>query len=182
MRTFIAIDLPSSLKEKIKKVLEKFKKCNLNAKWVESNNLHLTLKFLGEIKEDNLERIKKIIDTVAKKISSFEVSLKEFSFFPHPNNPRVFFISTDKEEKLREIAQDLEEQLLPLGFKKENRFKAHITLARFKSKKNIDCLKKELKNVSLKEDFLIKEIVLFKSILTSFGPIYEEIFKSNLTI
>jgi 2'-5' RNA ligase len=181
MRAFVAIDLPSFLKEKIKEATEKLKKCDLNAKWVESKNLHITLKFLGEVKEDVLEKVKESIETVAKKFASFEVSLNEFGFFPTPNNPRVFFISTDKEEKLKEIAQDLERKLSLLGFKKENRFKSHITLARFKSKKNIDSLKRELKKVNLKESFLIKEITLFKSTLTSLGPIYEEIFKSNFT-
>jgi 2'-5' RNA ligase len=180
MRTFIAIDLPSYIKEKIYNITEIFKGCNLNAKWVEKDNFHMTLKFLGEIEEKKLEGIKKIIEIVANKFHNFEINLKEFGFFPNEKNPRVFFLSTDKEEALKTIATNLEEELENIGFPKENRFKSHITLARFKSRKNLDCLKRKIKEVAIQEKFTINGITLFKSTLTKYGPIYEEIFKKSL--
>jgi len=180
MRAFIAIDIPVSVKEKIEGIETTLKKCDLNAKWVNPQNIHLTLKFLGNIEEKQLDEIKKAVSETASSFSPLETNLKEFGFFPNEKRPRVFFISTDKEEILKKIAYELEERLEKIGFTKENRFKAHITLSRFKDTKNIDCLKKEVKNIKLQGNLAVKEITLYKSTLTSRGPVYEVIFSAGL--
>jgi len=157
------------------------KKCDVHAKWVNPKNLHFTLKFLGEATQEQIKEIEKIIEDVANRFRPFTVNLKEFGFFPNEKRPRVFFVSTDNEEILRKISQRLEEKLEKIGFKKEDRFKSHITVARLRSNKNLHLLKKEIKNISLTEAIPIKEITLFKSTLTESGPIYETICKMNLT-
>lgn len=182
MRLFIAIDLPIFIKSKLEDIINKLKKTNIDAKWVESKNIHITLKFLGETPQEKVEKIKKIIENVSNDYKVLELNLKNFGFFPNETNPKVFFISTDKEDKLRDIAKRLENSLENLGYLKEERFSSHITLARLKSKKNIDTLKKELKNIKVEEKFYIEEIALFKSTLTPLGPIYEKIFKITLKI
>lgn len=181
MRLFIAVDLPLDIKEKIKEVQLALKKCDLNAKWVNAENVHLTLKFLGEVGEDKIEEIKKIIETVAAYQKLFTVQFKDFGFFPNEKKPRVFFVSTSGEDILKSMANTLEEKLEIIGFKKEGRFRSHLTLARLRTPQNIDCLKNEIRKIKLEEKFLIKEIVLFKSTLKASGPIYEKIFISNLT-
>jgi 2'-5' RNA ligase len=180
MRLFIAIDLPSSVKEKIAQLIKTLKKLDLEAKWVETANLHLSLKFLGEVEEKNTEEIKRIVADVAVNASQFEINLYSFGFFPNEKYPRVFFVATDKEDVLRNIAVHLEDRLAMIGFPKENRFKSHITLARFKGIKNIDLLKAEMKNIAIEEKSSVEEIALFKSTLTKTGPIYEKIFKVSL--
>ena len=181
MRTFIAIDLPKEIKEKIAELEKDFTKCDLAFKWVKPENIHLTLKFLGNIDEEQIIKIKQAIAMVSGKFASFEVSFDSFGFFPNERKPRVFFISTTPEELLKNIAVKLEEELEALGFEKENRFKSHITLARIKNPKNIACLKEKIKNIRLDKKFPINEITLYKSTLTKEGPVYKEIFKSNLT-
>ena len=181
MRTFIAIELPEDIKIKLQNLTETFKKCGLDAKWVETKNIHMTLKFLGEVDEEQLEEIKKSITTITNQFKSFTVSLTNFGFFPNEKYPRVFFVATDKEEMLKNIAIRLEDGLEKIGFAKEGRFRSHLTLCRFKGTKNIDALKKEAETIAPQGQFPIEGISLFKSTLTSRGPIYEEIFKASLT-
>ncbi|MCM8824519.1 MAG: RNA 2',3'-cyclic phosphodiesterase [Candidatus Omnitrophica bacterium] len=178
MRTFLAIPLSQNVKDYISEWENDFKRLKLYAKFVDCQNLHITLKFLGEINEDKVESIKIIMDEVVKTFKPLEVNLVDFGFFPNKNNPRVFFISTDKEEELKKLAYNIEDRLENLGFVKEERFKSHITIARFKSKKNIESLIKMIYNLKPNKSFLIDRIVLFKSIITYTGPIYEEIFTS----
>jgi len=179
MRAFIAIKLPKYIIEEVSKIQEILKKCNLNFKWVKAENTHLTLKFLGNTDNAKLEKAKEIIAQTAKDFSGFKVKLESFGFFPNERRPRVFFISTTAHQILKSIADKLEDELKPLGFKKESRFKSHITLARIKSTKDIDCLKEKLKSIELKGSFPVKEITLYESTLTPKGAIYDVIFNAS---
>jgi 2'-5' RNA ligase len=181
MRAFIAIDLPDHIKKKISAAIQTLKTIGLDAKWVKPGDLHLTLKFLGNIEKNNLESIRENIDEVASNLKTFPAYLDNFDFFPNERKPRVFFVKVAARGLLESIAKSLEERLEKIGFKKEGRFKPHVTLARIKSIKDIDNLKSKISSIALKESFYIKEIVLIKSTLTSCGPIYENIFKSSLT-
>ena len=180
MRTFIAIDLPSSIKEKIAQIQTAFKECDLSFKWVKPQNIHLTLKFLGNIEEKQLDQIKNIITEISQDFKSLQVQFTDFGFFPNERRPRVFFIATSGEDLLKSLAQKLEERLKKIGFEAEHRFKSHLTLARIKSLENIDCLKRKMKEIKLTGEFAIDEIILFKSTLTRTGPIYEKIFTKTL--
>jgi len=180
MRTFIAIDLPEKIKNKIAELENDLKKCDLAFRWVKPENLHLTLKFLGDISQEQVSKIKEAITKISGKFATFKANFNGFGFFPNARRPRVFFISIEKGELFRSIARELEEELETLGFDKENRFKSHITLARIKDLKNIESLKVKIKDTQLDEKFLIPAIILYKSTLAKEGPIYGEIARSNL--
>ena len=179
MRAFITIDLIPSIREKISYIQQILKGCDLNVRWVNPDNVHLTLKFLGEINEESLEQIKKIMTDVAEGSKEIKTSLESFGFFPNERKPRVFFVSTTSQETLKSIADELEDKLQDLGFKKESKFKSHITLARIKSIQNIDCLKEKIKDIDLGENLPVNEIILYESTLTPEGPIYDVIFKAR---
>ena len=180
MRAFIGIDLPFKTKDKISKIQEDLKALNLKLKWANSKNIHLTLKFLGNIKELRIPEIKEAINKTTKDLSAFEISLKDFGFFPNQNKPRVFFIETSKANLLKSIADKLEDSLAKIGFEKEGRFKSHITLARIKALDNIALLKDKIETIKLEEKFQIKAVTLYQSTLTPDGPIYKEIYTNNL--
>jgi len=180
MRSFIAITLPQNIKDYLDDIQKQFKKCEVSAKWVNTQNIHLTLKFLGEVKEEKISSIENIVKETAAGSSALKVKLTNFGFFPSERNPRVFFISTDKEETLQKIAYGLEEKLEPLGFRREYRFKSHITLARLKSKKNTGCLVAKSKKIKADKSFPVDSITLYKSILTPRGPVYEKMFSTKL--
>ena len=182
MRTFIAIDLPKELKDRISSIVERLTKCDLEAKWVKPENIHMTLKFLGNVDDKQIDIVKSIISEVALNFKKIIVECGGFGFFPNEKHPRVLFLKTDKEVDLRKIYQSLEEKLSHIGFEKEERFKSHLTLCRFKGKRNIDCLIREIKDIEFSHQLNINEIALFKSTLTRSGPIYEKIFTSSLAV
>ncbi len=180
MRVFIGIPLPEETKRYLNDIEGEFKKCNCLVKWVQHTNLHITLKFLGETKEEKLPLINRAIEEASKNFSKITVGLRNFGFFPHEKSPRVFFVSVDKDEILRRLAYALEERLEPLGFTPEHRFKSHITLGRIKNKKNIECLIKKAKEIKLTNSFCIDSIILYKSTLTPAGSIYDSLSRKTL--
>ncbi|MBU1112480.1 MAG: RNA 2',3'-cyclic phosphodiesterase [Candidatus Omnitrophica bacterium] len=181
MRAFIAIDLPENLKNQLAQIQNDLKSCDLDLKWVKPENLHLTLKFLGDIDEKQLLEIKKIIKGIAFNQKTFEVSLEAFGFFPDSRKPRVFFVSTTNQDLLKTIVNRLETGLGKIGFPIEGRFKSHLTLARIKSSKNLETLLQNLKEVSLEGVFTVKEIAVYESRLKPTGPVYEKIARISLT-
>jgi len=181
MRLFIGIDLPSAIKEKIEQIGNSLKKCDLDAKWINPKNAHLTLKFLGSVEEEKIPLISKSIENLTNEFNALEITFRNFGFFPNDRKPKVFFVNTDKENILRNISQKLESKLECVGFEKGDKFKSHITLARLKSFKNITCLKNKIKKLTLNDSFMVDRIALFKSTLSSSEPLYEKIFSASLT-
>lgn len=177
MRTFIAINLSDEVKNSINAIIENFKKIDPKIKWVKKENLHLTLKFLGEVDE---EKIKRIGSSLEKKVkfSDFEITLNGIGTFPRT----IWIGTTDGKEKVKEIWENVEEAAEECGFERDHRsFSAHVTIGRIKSKPE-KTLKKEIEN--LKEfNFgtqMVSSITMIKSTLTKAGPIYEEIYKIKL--
>ena len=183
MRTFIAIKLSEEIKKEMASLQEKLKPANADVKWVNPENIHLTLKFLGEVKEDRITKIKDILENIAKKHSGFEISLFKLGAFPKLDYPRVVWAGIDKGcSEAEAITKEIEENLENLGFEKEKRpFSAHLTLGRVKSGKNKEELKKillslEAKSISCK----VEGFILFQSTLTPKGPIYRPLHVFNL--
>jgi RNA 2',3'-cyclic 3'-phosphodiesterase len=179
MRTFIALELDQEIQAHLQKIRDDLKPIDLDASWVAPCNLHMTLRFLGEIDDTTLLKVKEVIASCSRHLHSLEVNLTGFGFFPNDKRPRVFFIATDQEDALGKIALSLEACLAAIGFPKEGKFKNHITLARIKSAKNIQFLKKELLKIKAQGKFQVTGITLFKSVLGSSGPTYEVILKEN---
>lgn len=146
---------------------------------MEEENLHLTLKFLGEVKEERIKEISKILRELSRRFKKFEFSLKNIGAFPDKHSPRVIWVGAEEgREEMIELQKEIEEELVSLGFKKEARgFHPHLTIARVKRKADF----KELFRVAYKSRvFLIEGLVLFKSTLTPKGPIYEKVEKFPL--
>lgn len=183
MRTFIAVEIPEQVKEKIASVLTGLKKLALEASWVKKENLHLTLKFLGEVKEEKIEEVYKTVAISVENTGKFRVNLKELGCFPNIKKPRVVWIGIEKgKENLSALSSRLEENLERLGFPREDRlFSAHLTLGRIKSSKNTENLLKFFQNNYFEsEDFEIEEVVVMKSTLTPQGAIYSALKKIAL--
>ncbi len=180
MRAFIALPIPDEIKKEIADIQRRLRMCAAEAKWVNPENCHLTFKFLGDIDNDQLQQITPVLATAGEKFSGYDVRLTDFGFFPNTRRPRVFFIETDHAEQLKTVAFWIEDRLEAFGFPKERKFKPHITLARFKTTKNISRLCENSGTIRLGLSFPADKIVLYKSTLTPTGPIYEEIAKVEL--
>ncbi len=179
MRTFIAIEVPERIRKKIDGLIKETTQKKLPIKWVKFENLHITLKFLGEIDEKKKHELVPAIAEISKNFKPFQIGLHGISCFPSPKNPRVIWVGLKEGgEQICEIANTLEERLGQCGFpKEEKKFHAHLTIGRVKIFCNIDdILKKEITT----EIFPIDALVLFKSTLKIEGPIYEVLEKFTL--
>jgi len=176
IRAFIAIDTKAF--PKLIQLAQELKQTKANIKLVEPENIHITLKFLGDTDENLIEEINKIIEESVQKTKPFEIQLKNTGVFPNQNYIKVIWIGIHNGEKIAEIAQQIDEKLVELGFEKEKRpFSPHLTIARVKSAENKD----RLLNIINKyqdatfQEIKIESIKLKKSKLTPKGPIYTTI-------
>ncbi|MFH1269871.1 MAG: RNA 2',3'-cyclic phosphodiesterase [Candidatus Omnitrophota bacterium] len=186
MRAFIAIELPEEIKDALAALQEELKVSRADVKWVGPKNIHLTLKFLGEIDDKQLDKISRIIDDTAERRNKFLVRISSLGAFPKIDSPRVIWIGISSgDEETRAIAEELEEEIAKTGIPEEDRaFSSHITIGRTRSALNREKLVEYLKdNAELKErnlEFYAGKITLFKSTLTPKGPIYEALKEANL--
>jgi len=188
LRTFIAANLPQGILQKIDKINAYFKsQIPHNAvKWVDTQNLHLTIKFIGDLPEEKLPAAKSLIGKALKEFSPFLVDIKGLGVFPHADRPRVIWLGVEQGEQLGEIHNAFENELEEIGVKRENRdFHPHLTIGRVRRHVDRDVLDEIAKTFSqFKVGSLgkaeIKEIHLYQSKLTQQGPIYTSLFAVSL--
>jgi 2'-5' RNA ligase len=175
MRCFIAIDMPENIKDAIAGVIEK---CGLNAKgikWVPVRNVHLTLKFLGDVKEDIIPEIEKGLALICMSRNVFNINICGAGAFPNFKYPNVLWIGINESEELKGLYEDIEESMFESGFEKEDRkFSPHLTIGRVRDRKGIEPLMKEL--YTFKDTFFgsieVNEVLLMRSVLKSTGAEY----------
>lgn len=180
-RGFIAIDIEAFTK--IIQFENEIKNSGANVKLVEPENIHITLKFLGDTEEEHIEKIEEIMKNAVKETDSFEIQLKGAGVFPNQNYIKVMWIGIKNGEKIGDITKKIDEKISELGFKKERRgFSAHLTIARVRSAKNKDKLMQIIEKYRDTEfaNIKVNSIILKKSELTSKGPIYTNICEINL--
>lgn len=187
MRTFIAIELPETIRIRLSALQKKIQDSAAGLKWVNPQNIHLTLKFIGERDEKKVKEIREILKEVAGKNYSYAATISSLGIFPAKNSPRVIWAGIEEGDKeTKEIAKELEEKISKIGIPKETRpFSSHITLARVKSALSRESLIQELDNLtadltSQNLSFPVEKIFLFKSTLAPLGSIYEVLEEANL--
>lgn len=179
IRTFIAIELNNETQNSLAKIQSQLRTSGADVKWVEPKNIHLTLKFLGDIDTDLIGEIKNVVEDLANNHQKFTATIKELGGFPNTRSPRVIWVGIQEgKENTSSIVMDLENNISKLGIPKENRdFLSHITLGRVRSPINrlkLTELLNKNKNIPTLI-FVVEKITLFKSTLTPRGPIYEAI-------
>ncbi len=183
IRAFIAVELDNQIKEELARVQEILKTSQADVKWVEPINLHLTLKFLGQIANKKVEKINQVLKNPLCDFSSFPLTIKSLGAFPKINYPRVIWAGAfSPENKLKSLADLVETKLVSLKFPKEKRdFETHITLGRVKSAKNRSKLIELMEEAKVQEkEMMVTSLTLFESQLSSRGPQYLAISKINL--
>lgn len=187
MRAFIAIPLPEEAQESLLKLQDILKTSGADIKWVEPKNIHLTLKFLGDINERTVGHISTAIQKIASGQKSFRIRTKELGVFPKPTFARVIWVGIDTGAvETRALAAQIEEASTKLGIPSETKpFTTHITLGRVRSQKNLEKLLHAIENASAltteyPQQFIVSEIILYQSTLSLQGPIYEKICRVSL--
>lgn len=184
MRLFIAIEISEEIRNALAQIQAHLKYAGADVKWVEKDNVHLTLKFLGEVSPDKADEIKRILDEIAKETRPFEITVKEIGAFPKIECPRVIWVGFDKganESKI--LAERIDEALSKIGFREESRpFASHLTIGRVRSLKDKEALKNKISSYHLSPIpyHLITSVALFQSTLTPKGPIYAKLHEAKL--
>jgi len=176
MRLFIAYDMPPDIREKLVTLQKRIGNEAARIKWVEPGNIHLTLKFIGEVEDSKADEIRDALKRI--KFRPFISSVSGFGAFPSESYARVLWVGLKPADRIGELHERIGEALMPLGFGKEERFQPHVTLGRVNAVadkgsfiKNIQ----ELKRIEIGEPFTFGSFRLKKSTLTPSGPIYEDV-------
>lgn len=188
MRTFVAIDFSPQIKGKIGEIIEYFKTQTPDyaLKWVEPQNLHMTIKFLGEVSEGHLRTIKDVLSDTLEGISAFEIEVTGMGMYPSTQKPRVIWLGVEGSEPLKDIHQSLDQALQKASIPPDKRgLSPHLTIARVR--RNVETLIVQDIGKTLSQfkiDSLgkctIDRIVLYKSTLTPSGPIYDPLLSIPL--
>jgi 2'-5' RNA ligase len=173
-RGFIAVEVPiTDLIIRLKKDIEK---TSAQVKLVEPENIHITLKFLGDTLINQIEEIESIIQNAIASTKKHVIKLEGTGVFPNEHYIKVIWIGIKDADLITQIAENINSQCSTIGFKKDKRgFSAHLTIGRMKSSKGKEQIIDILKSYkdTLFAELIVNEILLKKSTLTPKGPIYE---------
>jgi 2'-5' RNA ligase len=176
IRAFIAIELPPSVISLLEKTQQDFKSAGLRAKWVRPENIHLTLKFLGNIDPGDIDKIGDAMSDTVMDLDPLTLAARGVGVFPGIKRPRVIWVGLGGQTQLLfAVQRKLEDNLAVIGFAKEKRpFKGHLTLGRFRQAVDPHTTSRVIQeHADLKsEDFTANRIVLFQSDLKPTGPVY----------
>jgi RNA 2',3'-cyclic 3'-phosphodiesterase len=183
-RAFVAIKLPDEISAFIHKIQEGLRSYGLKARWIRPENIHLTLKFLGDINNEDIKKAGDVIIRAAGENPSMSLGAKGIGVFPGVKRPRVIWtgISGQKKE-LTDLQKTLDGKFEIIGFPKEKRpFKGHLTIARVKGKIDSGRLVDAMKEFGGFESktFMADEVFLFKSELKPSGAVYSKLMSAAL--
>jgi len=180
IRSFLAFELPEFVKEELSGLIRSFNRGVSKVRWVKRENMHLTVLFLGNISEETIPAMAEDISDICERFSPFIVRMKGVGCFPNIRNPKVIWVGIDGEiERMAKFYESLVMNLSKYGIKQENRtYRPHLTLGRIKGNSNIRDrmvgMISKGREITDKE-FILQELVLFKSDLRPQGPIYTKL-------
>jgi 2'-5' RNA ligase len=178
MRIFIAIDISEELREKIADIERKLHSNEFDVKFIEPKNLHITLKFLGDVKEEQINEICNVLEQVSKNFKKFKLFINGLGYFGSPKYIRVIWLGVENgESEIVSLIKILDEKLMHIRRNEFSRPSPHLTIGRVKTGRNREKLLQkinEFKDVKIGE-MIVNEIKLKESVLTKKGPIYTDL-------
>lgn len=172
MRVFVAVELPETVRRALYQGTAPLRRSNASVRWVSPGNMHITLKFLGEITEGRAASVREAVMAVATRTPPFELALGSVGAFPNCNRPRVVWVGVQGGTRLlAELAGAVESALAAEGFPPEKRsFRAHLTLGRCKRPAALA----DVSSAAVPDDsFQVHRVVVMQSHLHPQGPRYE---------
>ena len=185
MRCFIAIDIDENIRTQIghlqRELRQKTGLTKPDVKWVDPSLIHLTLKFLGEVRDQEIAGVCQAVEGVVGRYKSFSVDVKSLGSFG--STARVLWIGIDRSDVLLTLQKDLDEQLSQAGWPSDKKaFSGHLTLCRIKrpqAGKILQGITKDYNELDF-GSLQVDSICVYKSELTSSGPIYTVVSRSSL--
>jgi RNA 2',3'-cyclic 3'-phosphodiesterase len=185
LRTFAAVEITPAIRSRAVALIAALDGTAADVRWVEPHNLHLTLKFLGDIRQHDIVDVHRAIRRATAKLSPFEVEVRGAGAFPNAARPRTVWLGMNGGTEPMIVLHDrVEAELAELGFREERRrFQAHLTIGRVRG---VGMGIAELGDrLAAQADFLagrmtVNQVTLFSSELTSEGPIYDVLGTASL--
>ena len=174
MRLFVAIEIPKEVRAAVASLLNEFRALSPQTKWVRAENMHLTLKFLGETDAAKLSEVKSALVSI-HSTQPVMLQFRGLSFFPYAKGPRVFWASIQSTSDLASLAGEIDNAMHKLGFPLESRpFVPHLTLARFNEPRQAAALRNAVVEKASRSigSFSAREFHLIESKLKSTGAEY----------
>ena len=176
IRTFVAVEIPSPLRQALSEMIDELRRIPVDIKWVRPESIHITLKFLGEITPEEVQKVFTAVEHVAARHSPFALSTAAGGAFPSLSRPKVYWIGLNpaNQDRLNHLQQDLEEQLEKFGFPREKRaFRPHLTIGRVRHPRGIEVLNKQFMAYPFPEYSLpVNALLVMKSELRREGARY----------
>ena len=184
IRTFVALEISDEIRAQARQLISRLRETAADVKWVESQNLHLTLKFLDKVPANEIPRICQIVARATAQLPPFEIEIRGAGAFPNAHQPRTLWLGTTTgRESMIELHDVIEAALAPLGFREEHRqFHPHLTLGRVRSGPGVAELADQLAQFEtfLAGPLFVDEVAVFASRLDRRGPEYEVLGRAAL--
>lgn len=184
MRLFIAVDFPPPVRSALGEIVRTLADADLPVRWIPEDNFHLTLRFLGDRPDEDVEVLRRILLELAADAEPFEAGFGPVGAFPSPRRPRVIWISVDAGPRLRLLRDELERKLAAAGFGRDERsFRPHVTLGRARNDAAPGAFRSFVAlagGLGLDESFPVDTVDLVRSHLGSDGSRYECLVAARL--
>ena len=184
LRTFIAVDIGKAIRDRVVALQETLSRTGTEVKWVEPENLHVTLLFLGEVDDREISRVCQIIGAETQKHPAFSMSVETAGCFPNARRPRVVWVGIGEgTQPLCTLHDALEGPLQELGYRREERrYTPHITLGRVKRDGPTEKLAAALTKQAgwCGGEITVRELLIMSSELTPKGPVYTVLSRAKL--
>jgi 2'-5' RNA ligase len=188
LRTFIAIELPQSLQSAIEKQTARLRQAigDDGVRWIPTQNLHLTLKFIGNIAASHIDFLKQLLSQTADSHSPFDLRIGGIGSFPNSKMPRVLWAGIHAPMELAFLQKNLEAGATRLGYERDARpFSPHLTLGRVRQgvdPASLQKIRSALERIQIGEigSARIDHVHLYKSELHSAGSVYTKLFSAPL--
>jgi 2'-5' RNA ligase len=184
VRAFVAVEVAGPIREALSALIGDLRRLDAPVKWVEAQNIHLTLKFLGSVPEASVARVVEILRACAGGIAPFSLEIAGAGGFPDLKRPRVVFVcAVDQPPVAAELARRLNDQMAEIGAERDGRpYQNHITLGRVREARHLAQLTQRLESLQGKSfgSMQVSEVTLMESKLTPAGPIYSPVERVRL--
>ena len=176
-RIFAAVELSTSVRDRIQQHIEQLRAAvpECHPSWSRVENIHLTVKFFGDVEESKIAQIANAASRAVMNFSSFQILINDTGAFPKPSQPRVLWIGVeDPTNQLLRLQSEFETECAREGFTKEERaFRPHLTIARIRKPEGARKLADVNNNLGFEVmDLQVNELVVFRSELSSKGSTY----------
>ena len=185
MRLFVALNLPSPVRQALWQAVEPVRERGLPVKWVRPDGIHVTLKFLGDVSDERAADVRAALGRAARGARPLPLALGEFGVFPDFQRPRVVWAGITADSGLEILQHRVEQEFEPLGFPTEARpFRPHVTLGRAGREarpRDFTGLEAALGDLQFEAAVVVESVDLMQSTLESAGAVYHVTHSERLS-